>query len=231
MEIRSKAMLSTNSEQGHKARNAVNPYVRLFLWPLVLLAVLSMFHSPLSNFLERLNKAEITKDAKGFKIALAAANLAAAEASRSEPTSNNRKSVDPEGVAQATSRAAGSLTVSQAKVLWVDDNPDNQQYERNALGALGITFDLARNTDEAMARLKVKKFNLIITDFKRTDDPQGAHTLLEKLKKISSPPPVIIYSGSSNPDFEKEAKRKGAYGETNSPQRLFNLVVNALLDK
>lgn len=224
-------MPPTDSAQSQKRYSTVNPYVRLFLWPLVLLVVLAMFHEPLSNFLERLNKAEITKDDTGFKVALAAANLATAEATRSEPEAKTRKSVDLEGVAQATSRAAGSLTVSQAKVLWVDDNPDNQQYERNALSALGIKFDLARNTDEAMARLKTDKFNLIITDFYRSDDPQGAYTLLGKLKNISSPPPVIIYSGSSNPDFEKEAKTRGAYGETNSPQRLFDLVVNVFLNK
>ena len=147
----------------NEARGVVNPYVRLFLWPLVVLVVLAMFHEPLSDFLKRLNKAEFTKDDKGFKVALAAANLAAAEAARTEPTFNTKKSLDIEGVAQAASRASGSLAVSQAKILWVDDNPDNQQYERNALGALGIKFNLARNTNEAMVRLKAEEFKTVRT--------------------------------------------------------------------
>lgn len=42
-------------------------------------------------------------------------------------------------------------------ILWVDDRPKNNIYEREAFAALGFKFDLALSTDEALQKLKQKK--------------------------------------------------------------------------
>lgn len=235
--------------------NAINQYFRILLWPIVLLITLALFYQPLSRFIDRLVKVSFVKDGDETRfdmVANVAANLTAAELSRAGPTSNKENSIDLKASGHATSLGTGSLTVSSvdigalahtathaaglqtinsAKILWVDDNPDNNQYERNALSALGITFDLVPNTGEAVALMKTKKFNLVITDFERVDDPQAGYTLLTELKKTPSPPPLIIYSGSANSIFVEQARAKGAYGETNSPRELYDLAVNALLNK
>jgi CheY-like chemotaxis protein len=115
-----------------------------------------------------------------------------------------------------------------ARVLWVDDNPENQTYERGLLEQLGVQFTLAKNTDEAVRLLRETPYQLVITDFARSDDPRGAYTLLTELKKISSNTPLIIYSASANEKFIAEAKEKGAFGETNKTQDLFNLSIDAI---
>jgi CheY-like chemotaxis protein len=115
--------------------------------------------------------------------------------------------------------------------LWVDDNPQNQEYERSALSALGIEFSMAKTTGEAVELLKGQKYNLVITDFKRIDDPRAGYTLLKEMRQIQSAPPLIIYSAAASPEFEAEAKQLGAYAETNQPQRLFSLAIEAMVNQ
>ena len=110
----------------------------------------------------------------------------------------------------------------------MDDNPDNNRYEREALAQLGVQFVIARSTSEALQQLGSQAFNAVITDFARKDDPEGGYTLLAELKKTSPTVPVIIYTGSFTAKQESEAKGRGAYGETNSPVALFELVIDAL---
>jgi DNA-binding NtrC family response regulator len=120
------------------------------------------------------------------------------------------------------------VSLNGARVLWVDDNPENNVYERNALETLGVQFSLARSTEEARRLLASDPFQLVITDFARADDARGGYTLLEDVRKLSAAPPLIIYSGSSTSEFETQAKTRGAYGETNEPLKLFDMAISAI---
>lgn len=123
---------------------------------------------------------------------------------------------------------ASAASVRGSKVLWIDDNPTNQDYERQALQQLGVEFFLAKNTNEALSVLKTENIQVVITDFSRTDDPQGGYTILNEAKKIKPSIPIIIYSASANPQYIEDAKNRGAFGETNRPQDLFNMVIDAI---
>src|SRR5262245_3013464 len=46
-----------------------------------------------------------------------------------------------------------NAALNGAAVLWVDDHPSNNAYERQVLVALGIRFDLATTTAEALAKV------------------------------------------------------------------------------
>jgi CheY-like chemotaxis protein len=125
--------------------------------------------------------------------------------------------------------SSNSYPISHARILWVDDkNPTQNAFERSWLSGLGITFDLANTTNEALNKLAHGSYNLIISDFARKDESEAAYKLLSELKKSPPYPPVIIYSASANPKFEKAAIEKGAYGETNSTQILLRLIITAL---
>jgi CheY-like chemotaxis protein len=224
-------MSATDVAPKRTSRSSLENWVRFLAWPIAFLVVLAMFRDPLSDLIRRTTKVEVKKDEKAITVAVIAANLGAAEATRPDTKSSAKTPVDLEGVATAATRAAGSLALSQAKILWVDDNPDNNRYERNGLGALGVQFQLATNTEEALKLLNSKRFSLVISDFGRRDDPQAGYTLLDQVKKLSSPPPFIIYGSSADPQHEKDARSRGAYGQTNSPQRLFDLAVSALAGK
>ena len=118
-----------------------------------------------------------------------------------------------------------------ANVLWVDDNPDGQRYEREALSKMGFRFTLAKSTDEAMEKYSRGRFDLVITDFSRRDASDGGYQTLDAVKQRNPGVPVIIYSSSSNPDFVKAAIERGAVGETNRPAELFNLAISATMGR
>ena len=128
--------------------------------------------------------------------------------------------------AAAAPRVAKRLT--ESSILWVDDRPSNNDYEREALEALGIRFTLATSTEEALERLSERDFDAIISDMGRPPDKKAGFTLLGELKKMGPFPPFIIYAGSSSAKHHAETKSRGGFGTTNRPRELFKLVLSAL---
>jgi CheY-like chemotaxis protein len=126
---------------------------------------------------------------------------------------------------QATAEKASRLSLEGATILWVDGHPENNEYERKALEALGIKFAIAKTTDEGLKLMSQNSFSLVITNFKRDDDPQAGYTLLRAIRNQPHPTPTIIYSSSANAGFDEDSKKLGAVGETNDPQRLFDMVI------
>ena len=114
-------------------------------------------------------------------------------------------------------------------MLWVDDNPDNNNYERQALEALGVQFMISTSTEDAINKVKNHKFGAIISDMGRRHDPRAGYTLLEKLRASGDRTPFIIYSRSRSPENQAEARRRGAVGCTNRATELFEMVLSALM--
>ncbi len=65
------------------------------------------------------------------------------------------------------------------RILWVDDRPGNNVYERQAFEAQGIEFALALSTNGALELLKTNKFSAIISDMGRKEGAQEGYVLLE----------------------------------------------------
>ncbi len=210
-------------------------YLILLVWPLTFLAALFIFRDSLSERIRNAGSISGKVDKSGIAFALiassSAANLSAAIATQpiSKGGLQTTGKLEARDAATAASEAAQHVaTLSQAKVLWVDDNPDNNLYERRSLSALGIKFDLAENTRQALQALKTGNYQLVISDFARRDDPKAGYTLLTDLKTRADPPPLIIYSSSSKAEYVRDAKSLGAFGETNNPLELYDLVISSL---
>jgi CheY-like chemotaxis protein len=87
-----------------------------------------------------------------------------------------------------TVRAASPVPVETADgwrnhILWVDDRPENNTYERQAFEAMGLRFTLALSTDEAFERLSQVKYAAIISDMGRREGPHEGYVLLDRLRK------------------------------------------------
>ncbi|MBV9229635.1 MAG: TIR domain-containing protein [Chloroflexi bacterium] len=121
-----------------------------------------------------------------------------------------------------------SEQLDRALVLWVDDRPTNNTYERHALEALGIRFDISTSTQDALQLLRQQKYDAIISDMGRPPDPRAGYTLLKKVQEMGMTIPFIIYAGSRSPEHIAEARSNGAIGTTNDPQELFEMVVTAI---
>ena len=115
------------------------------------------------------------------------------------------------------------------KILWADDRPSNNSSARQAFEALGIRFDFALDTDEAIRLLSSQNFDLVISDMGRPPDAKAGYTLLEQLRSAGNSVPYVIYSsGGSDLENRAEARRRGALGSTNSSNDLFQIVTTEL---
>ncbi|MBP6897039.1 MAG: response regulator [Pseudacidovorax sp.] len=214
-------MISKSNAQPIKTEGQPDRLVQILkvvVWPAALLLILLVFKGTSVP-------KDIELNEKGIKISfylLQAVESGGPDGKPPEAPPNTK-------AIQDVARKASAISLDKAKVLWVDDNPQNQEYERNALSALGVTFVQARSTSEALPLLQSQQFALVITDFKRVDDERAGYTLLKRVQSLKNPPPLIIYSGSASPEFAAEAKRLGAFAETNQPQQLFSLAVEAIV--
>ncbi len=180
----------------------------------------------------QLRQSEKRLDEDRTNIGIAASSIAAQTAGRRlapDPSNPPQPLTLDETVeiGKSVDRATLDRPLENTQALWVDDNPDNNILERQALSALGMQFELALDTGEALQILDGKQFSVIITDFGRKGDKQAGYTLLDAVKKHRNAAPVIIYTINSDPKYESQAIGHGAYGQTDCPRKLLDLVVAA----
>jgi CheY-like chemotaxis protein len=215
---------------------ALTELLGVLLWPCVFLFVLYRYREPLSDFFSGLG--EVTFKAFGVeasakrKVAEAAAAVAAAVASK--PADGAQPAAVLEEARAAAGAVANAATpqalrrLGEATVLWVDDHPDNNRYEREALESLGLRFVFSTSTDDALARTLQRSFDAVISDMKRPGDQAAGFTLLDALRKRGDQTPFIIYGYSKSPERVAEARSRGAVGLTNRPEELIAMVLKAL---
>lgn len=121
-----------------------------------------------------------------------------------------------------------SAESARRQVLWVDDNPQNNAFERAAFEAQGVDFTLVRSTDEALDALSNRSFAAIISDMGRAEGPLEGFVLLDALRARGDRTPYIIYAGSKAVEYRTQARERGATGCTNRADELFELVLGAI---
>lgn len=133
-------------------------------------------------------------------------------------------------------RAAGPAAIATADgwrnhILWVDDRPENNTYERQAFEAMGLRFTLALSTDEAFERLSQTKYAAIISDMGRREGPREGYVLLDRLRKEGDRTPLFFYAASNAPEHKRETREHGGQGCTNNAQELFEMVTRAVIQR
>ena len=210
--------------------------VQVCIWPLLLLFILLFLGGSLKKFLQNMGEFTLKASTSGIEATakrekIEAAALLGAAAAKNP---SDEKLVDEDKarqIAQTVSTAVDTVPVNrlrQASILWVDDRPRNNTYARQAMEALGMQFVLATSTEEALAKVQMQHFDVIISDMGRPPDSRAGYTLLDALKRNRIDVPYIIYAGSNSAEHNAETKRRGGYATTDSPQELFQLVIEAL---
>src|SRR5262249_33022472 len=124
--------------------------------------------------------------------------------------------------------APSGQRITGRSILWVDDKPANNDYERRALSPLGIDVTNALHTEPALAQLGAARYDPIVSDMARPSGRRAGYGLLEALRKRGDKTPVLIYTSSNAPEHKREAADRGAQGATNDPLELLELVVGLL---
>jgi DNA-binding winged helix-turn-helix (wHTH) protein/CheY-like chemotaxis protein len=128
----------------------------------------------------------------------------------------------------ATDARASAREARPPRVLWVDDRPENNVREREALAAFKVQFDLALSTEEALQRLRGMRYDLIISDMGRPGDPQAGYTLLRALRDRADPTRFILYTSSCNDAQMLEARTRGALGCATQISQLMQMALATL---
>ena len=216
--------------------DAVTKLLAVLVWPTILAFVLFRFRAALGEFMTSLTEVSfkgggIEASAKRRQAEAAAALGAAAVARPDTDTAPRDVTQETRAAAELVAEVVTPRVIRRAgrsTVLWVDDRPNNNVHERQALEAVGVTFVLATSTEEALEKVNQQSFEAIISDMGRPPDSQAGYTLLDKLRDSGNRTPFIIYAGSRAPEHRAEARRRGAIGCTNRPDELFEMVLSAL---
>jgi len=208
---------------------AISSLLNSVLWPLVVVFVVCRLLPDIRRILTR---GGFNFRAPGVELSVERASEAAA-ALGAASTGKGELPSSPSEVAAAISRASESRdSLSSAQILWVDDHPENNVYERQALSALGVRFSLARSTKKALEMLRTQHFQLIISDLGRQsedeDDTDAGLTLLGEIQKRGIHIPYLIYAGRRAAIDAERIKAAGATASIYSPTILLGTVADLL---
>ena len=158
------------------------------------------------------------------------ASLTAATAKSDTPASEAELHRIVEVVRAASPATAGG-DGWRNQILWVDDRPANNEYERQAFEGVGLRFTLALSTDEAFERLSQNKYAAIISDMGRREGPREGYVLLDRLRRQGDRTPLFFYASSNAPEHKRETQEHGGQGCTNKAQELFEMVTRAVIGR
>jgi len=117
------------------------------------------------------------------------------------------------------------------RILIVDDDKDLCKIVFDILKKEGYSVKIAYDGESAINKLKDKKYNLMILDYKLNDDKNGLQ-VLEEAKQIDPSLITIMISGYGNNQVRARAKEIGIYSFINKPfniKSLVNIVNKALM--
>ena len=200
------------------------------LWVALAAYALWILRQPLTAAVSRLAGLE----AFGVKFSLTGGAALNAAVELAEKHSDWKIEVPAADRRTALDRTNANRSVFEgAEILWVDDRPSNNRNEARMLRSFGALVTFAAATDEASRALQTageqhQPFDLILSDISRDlpkPDPTAGITMLPRLRNAGFRQPVIYYIGRPNPDVGVPA---GAFGVTNRPNQLLQLVTDAL---
>lgn len=132
-----------------------------------------------------------------------------------------------DGFTNAQERLASTTAVDHARVLWVDDHPDNNVEETLMLQGLGLSVTHTTTTTAALRYLAQGKFELLITDLGRDGDPEAGLELLQALTNRQQPLPSIVYTMHPG-ERAGRATALGASAVIETPGDLLDAVLDRL---
>jgi DNA-binding NtrC family response regulator len=117
----------------------------------------------------------------------------------------------------------------RASLLIVDDDTDSRSVLAEILHGDGFSVEAAESGAVALEILRRKKADLVFTDYVMPG--MNGLVLLENIRKLPDPPPVIFVTAYGTIDSAVEAIKRGAFGYITKPltrERLLHLTRKAL---
>ena len=159
--------------------------------------------------------------------------LAAVASLAAAGSKNPKNPIEPDleqtvTIVQKATLHGASRSAQKQRLLWVDDHPEYNVYERRAFEAMGITVTLSLNTADALDQLARQKFGAVISDMDRKEGPVEGYVLLEAMHSSNYRTPIFFYSPTTSPDQKQETLQLGGQGRTDNANELFSMVIDAV---
>lgn len=113
-----------------------------------------------------------------------------------------------------------SSTKASHNILWVDDHPENNQWEIDVLNNNGIKVYTSTNTKQAMQMLRMYQYDLVISDMGRQQDYTAGLALLQQMRQQNNNTVFILYS---NPVSEQKRELVQEFGGQFAIEKRSNL--------
>jgi len=206
-------------------------FLQALSWPVLAFAVLLYFGPALKKVLAEAEEVSVGAGPTQMTIKRqfkSGAFYGLALAHKSENISPEEIEREIENEANEATNDESTPVFENARLLWVDDQPSNNIYERGALQERGMEITTSVSTEGGLEKIETQDFDVIISDMGRPEGSRAGYDLLERKQEMGDLTPFIIYSGSGKEEHRREARRRGAIGATNRPQELFQLVRQAI---
>lgn len=116
-------------------------------------------------------------------------------------------------------------------LLWVDDHPESNELPKKILEGAGATVCEVGTTEEGLAALQEPhgRFDLVITDMGRGQDPIAGLSLLRTMRDENIDAPSIVYSdGIEAENRRTEIREAGGAGPIVGPENLVREISSLL---
>jgi CheY-like chemotaxis protein len=109
--------------------------------------------------------------------------------------------------------------------------PPNNELAVRALRKLRLDVEQTTSTESALAAMKRRHFDLVISDMGRGSDMRAGYALLKAIRDQGKRVPFLIFSSSDKPEFRREAAERGAQLSTNDMLELIEHIIKYLGDR
>jgi CheY-like chemotaxis protein len=131
----------------------------------------------------------------------------------------------------ARSRSSGLRRAEQvekvlrgARLLWVDDHPENNAWERELFRSLGVVIVSVESTRSALACMQTETFDLVLSDIRRDDESTDGVEGAMQVHAARPTVPILFYVQNLSSTRVPEP----ALGITDEPNELLHLVLDRL---
>ncbi len=107
-------------------------------------------------------------------------------------------------------------------ILVVDDDQRNREMMAEALNQAGFEVDTARNVEEAISKVAVELYDVVLSDIHMT--PYSGLDLLDSFRKTRPEVPIVLLTAFGSVDMAIQAMKHGAFDYIAKPVNLDELV-------
>lgn len=183
------------------------------LWVLFAVVVLAIFYRPIrDDLIPRLSSLKLPF---GLELTL---RERVSEAARKQKVTVSEE--DKDRIVRRLERSATLL--KGARILWVDDQPENNTQEVSLLATFGARIEQVTTNAEALRRLQSNGFDVVISDQEREGRRDAGEALVQS---TGGRPWTILYIGDVD---ENRPTPAHVFCVTDRPHQLVHFVLDAL---